>query len=220
MIKTYWEWNTDPRIHNLGTKWRWVVNFTLRLLHSRWKRSRYPLDISLGGPQSLSGGCEDDKNLLAQSVIKPRFLGHPAASQGHEYWTFTRQECTNKCELAIVSLFLSYYHLPCWKAETLNLMQGRQGPRTSDQLPFLLPSALKYRRRCILRRMQHISVHETNAINSNESETMESWDIISRKHRHVRDQEVLNKWLVSDDRYNKQHAQKDQTIKQWHCSFE
>jgi hypothetical protein len=45
----------DPRFLNLGTSWRWVVSFMLRLLYPRRKGLRYPLDRRLGGPQSRSG---------------------------------------------------------------------------------------------------------------------------------------------------------------------
>jgi hypothetical protein len=50
-----------PRILNLGTRWRWVVIFTPRLLIPR-----YSLDRGVGGPQNRSGhgpshlhGCKD-----------------------------------------------------------------------------------------------------------------------------------------------------------------
>jgi len=44
-----------PRILNLGARWRWVVSFTHRPLYPRGKNPRYPLDRTLGGPQSRSG---------------------------------------------------------------------------------------------------------------------------------------------------------------------
>jgi hypothetical protein len=44
-----------PYFLDLGTSWRWVVSFTLRLLYPRGKSPRYPLDRRLGGPQSRSG---------------------------------------------------------------------------------------------------------------------------------------------------------------------
>jgi hypothetical protein len=44
-----------------GTKWRWVVNLTLRPLYSREKIRRYPLDRRLGGPQSQYGRGSDEK---------------------------------------------------------------------------------------------------------------------------------------------------------------
>jgi len=44
-----------PCILNLGTRWRWVVSSTPRLLYPRRKSLRFPLDRSLGGPQSQFG---------------------------------------------------------------------------------------------------------------------------------------------------------------------
>ena len=48
---------------NLGTRWRWAVNFTLRLLYPR-KEPRYPMNRGLDGPRSRCGHFreqEDDK---------------------------------------------------------------------------------------------------------------------------------------------------------------
>jgi hypothetical protein len=42
-----------------------VVSFMLLPLYPWRNRPRYPLDRSLGGSQSLSGGNEDEKNLAA-----------------------------------------------------------------------------------------------------------------------------------------------------------
>jgi hypothetical protein len=43
-------------IHDLGTRWGWVVSITPRpCFYSRGKDPRYPLDRRLGGPQSRSG---------------------------------------------------------------------------------------------------------------------------------------------------------------------
>jgi len=54
-MKTYcWNGGIYPRILNLGTRWRWVVNFRPRPLYPRVKSPRYPLDRRLG-PQSRSG---------------------------------------------------------------------------------------------------------------------------------------------------------------------
>jgi hypothetical protein len=53
----------DPRILDLGTRWRWVVGFTPRPLYSRGKNTRYPLDRRLCGPQSRSGRRGEEKIL-------------------------------------------------------------------------------------------------------------------------------------------------------------
>jgi hypothetical protein len=58
---------TDVRILNLGTRWRWVVSFTRQPLYTR-----YPLDRSLGGPQSRFGHGGEENNSLPLSGIEPR----------------------------------------------------------------------------------------------------------------------------------------------------
>jgi hypothetical protein len=57
------EWKYSSTILDLGTRCKWVVSFTLLPLYSRGNRPRHPLDRKLGGPQSRSGRCEEDKNL-------------------------------------------------------------------------------------------------------------------------------------------------------------
>jgi hypothetical protein len=55
-MKTYWgSAGIDPRILNLGIRWRWVVSFTPRPLYLRGKSTRHPLDSKPGGLQSWSG---------------------------------------------------------------------------------------------------------------------------------------------------------------------
>jgi hypothetical protein len=50
--KAYWEsGGIDPRILDLGTRWRWVASFTPRSLYPQGKSPWYPLDRGLGGPQ-------------------------------------------------------------------------------------------------------------------------------------------------------------------------
>jgi hypothetical protein len=51
-----------PRILDLGTRWRWVVSFTVRPLYPQGKNPWYPLDRTLGGPQSRSGRGGEEKN--------------------------------------------------------------------------------------------------------------------------------------------------------------
>jgi hypothetical protein len=59
-MKMYWRsGDTNPRILNLGTRWRYVVSFTPRPLypHTHWIEG-------LSGPQSCSGGGGEEKNLI------------------------------------------------------------------------------------------------------------------------------------------------------------
>jgi hypothetical protein len=48
------------------------VNFKLRPLYSRGKSHRCPLDKRLGGPQSRSGRCGEETNLLSLAGIEAR----------------------------------------------------------------------------------------------------------------------------------------------------
>jgi hypothetical protein len=53
---------------HLGTRWGWVVSFTPLPLYPRGKSPRYPLDRKLGGPQSRSGRCGEEKNLALPEI--------------------------------------------------------------------------------------------------------------------------------------------------------
>jgi hypothetical protein len=52
-----------------------VMSFTLRPLYPQGKSFRYPLNNSLGGPQSRSGRCVEEINLLPSPSIEPRSHG-------------------------------------------------------------------------------------------------------------------------------------------------
>jgi hypothetical protein len=51
------KWRYSSTILNLGTRWRWVVNFTPRPLYSQGKSPRYRLGRRLGGFRIRSGSC-------------------------------------------------------------------------------------------------------------------------------------------------------------------
>jgi hypothetical protein len=55
IMKLYGDGGKAPRILNLGNSWKWVVSLTLRPLYPWGKKTWYPLDGRLGGPQSFSG---------------------------------------------------------------------------------------------------------------------------------------------------------------------
>jgi hypothetical protein len=62
-IKAYWgSGSTALPIIELGTRWRWEVSLTPRLIYPQGKRPSYPLDRRSGGPQSLSGRGGEEKN--------------------------------------------------------------------------------------------------------------------------------------------------------------
>jgi hypothetical protein len=74
------EWRYSSIILDLGTRWRRMVSFTPLPLNPRGKGSRYPLDRRPARPQSRSGHCGEEKNLLSLPGIVPRVLGRPANS--------------------------------------------------------------------------------------------------------------------------------------------
>jgi hypothetical protein len=84
----------DPRILDLGTRWRWVVNFTPRPLYP-WGRSPwYPLDRRLGGPQSLSERGGEEKNSqslpgLEHPIIQPVAQHYTTELPGSSHHTAT-----------------------------------------------------------------------------------------------------------------------------------
>jgi hypothetical protein len=59
-------------ILDLSTRLRWLVNFTPRPLYSRENSPSYPLNRRLGEPQSRSGRCGEEKNLLPLPRIESR----------------------------------------------------------------------------------------------------------------------------------------------------
>jgi hypothetical protein len=66
------EWRDSSTIFDLGTRWRWVVNFTPRPLYHREKRSLCPSDRRLDGSLSRSGRRGKEKNFLPLLGIEPR----------------------------------------------------------------------------------------------------------------------------------------------------
>jgi hypothetical protein len=74
-MKVYWgNESIAPRILDLGTRWRWVVSFTPRLLYPRGKIPGYPLDRRLGGPQCRSGRGGEEKNSQPLPGLEPPII--------------------------------------------------------------------------------------------------------------------------------------------------
>jgi len=91
---------TDPRILNLGTRWRWVVSFTPRPLCLQRKSHRYPLGMRPGGPQSRSGR---GKKSLTLPGIEP---GRPA----HNLLTMlAEQHSCNKHIINVIEINVKDY---------------------------------------------------------------------------------------------------------------
>jgi hypothetical protein len=71
-MKTYWaSGGIAPRFLDLGTRWRWVVSFTLRPLYRQGKSLWYPLGRRLSGTQSRSGRGGEEKNSQPPPGIEP-----------------------------------------------------------------------------------------------------------------------------------------------------
>jgi hypothetical protein len=84
-----------PRILDLGTRWRWVVSFTPRLLYPQGKSPWYPLGRRLGGAQ----------NRWREKFPAPagnRSSDHPARSPALYHW-------------AIPAPVLEYYPAVTWR---------------------------------------------------------------------------------------------------------
>ena len=77
---------TAPLILNLGTTWRWSTSSPCRLTPR--KEPRYPPKKWLGGPQSRSGRCGEQKNILPLPGLEPR--NSPAHSWGYQSTMKTR----------------------------------------------------------------------------------------------------------------------------------
>jgi hypothetical protein len=74
-MKAYWRsGGIAPSIIDLGTRWRWVVSFTHRLLYPQGKSPWYSLDRTLGGPQSRSGRGDEEKNSQPLPWLEPPII--------------------------------------------------------------------------------------------------------------------------------------------------
>jgi len=94
-----------PHIHDLGTKWRWVVSFTIRKLYPQGKSPWYPLDRKLCGPQNQSGhSCQERKS---QPLLGLKHLIIQSAAQ--RYTTELSQIHLSDCGNKIFHWCLLYY---------------------------------------------------------------------------------------------------------------
>jgi hypothetical protein len=88
-LKTWWgSGGIAPYILDLGTTWRWVVNFTPRPLYPQGNSPFYPLDRRLGGPQSRSEHDGEKKNCQPLPDSNPRLstLGKYPLRFLYLYW--------------------------------------------------------------------------------------------------------------------------------------
>jgi len=64
------------RVMNLCSRWKCVVNFTIRPLYPATAETLVRIEREAGWPQNHSRCFGEEKNLVLRP-IKPRFLGHP-----------------------------------------------------------------------------------------------------------------------------------------------
>ena len=72
-----------PLVLNLVTRWRFMVGLTPWSVYSRGKCPSYPLNCSLGGPQSQSGSFGEETTLLPL----PRLQALPPSCSAHSLVT-------------------------------------------------------------------------------------------------------------------------------------
>jgi hypothetical protein len=119
----YWGSGTvAPRILDLGSRWRWVVSFTPRLLYPQGKRPWYPLDRRLGGAQSRSGHGDEKFSAFAGT----RIPDHPVRSPALYHWAIPAP-----VYVTLPNMNLSEYKGMCsrpWKWTHLEYMSSRVPP--------------------------------------------------------------------------------------------
>jgi hypothetical protein len=74
-MKLYWgSEGIASGILEVGTRWRWVFNFTLRPLYPQIKSPWYPLHRRLGVPQSCSGCGGEEKDSEPLPIVEPLII--------------------------------------------------------------------------------------------------------------------------------------------------
>jgi hypothetical protein len=63
-----------PRVLDLGTKWRWVISFTVQPLYPEGKSFWCPLNRRLGGLQTRSGRGGEEKNSQPLPGLEPPII--------------------------------------------------------------------------------------------------------------------------------------------------
>jgi len=66
------EWGYSTTCFNLGDRWRWEFSFMPRPLYTQGKSPWYPLDRSLGWPQSRCRRGGEEKQYLRLPGIELR----------------------------------------------------------------------------------------------------------------------------------------------------
>jgi hypothetical protein len=108
------DWRYSFIILNLGTRWRWVVSFTLRPLYSQGNSPRYPLYERLDGALSSSGCYGKKKTLVPAGNRTPTV--QPLACR-YTDWSIPalcRRYATTKNSQNYSGTFSVYYGWAVW----------------------------------------------------------------------------------------------------------
>jgi hypothetical protein len=104
------EWMHRSTFLDLGISWRWVVRFTQRPLYPQGKSPRYRLDRRLGGPQSRSGRCGEEKILDPAGTRTPTpWVIQPVASRYTESTRNNNKIDTQLRRLPVFSSLVSWW---------------------------------------------------------------------------------------------------------------
>jgi hypothetical protein len=96
----------------LGTRWRWVVSFTLRPLQSRWSNRRYPL----GGPRT---GLETVKKIKISCHCRESNLGHKRLVYRYTDWANPARVITSNIDVMCFQSTCISICCSCFKQESL-----------------------------------------------------------------------------------------------------
>jgi hypothetical protein len=134
------EWRYGSTFLDLCTRWGWVTNITPLPLYVLGKSPQYPLIRRLGGPQSRSGRCGEEKN--------PALSGIESGSSSPTLYRLSYPESWGrKCSacyfLVSVALFMFMYAAD-YKAWTMEYHSTRstldETSETSDTSIFTVDS--------------------------------------------------------------------------------
>jgi hypothetical protein len=127
---------------DFDTRCRWVVSFTFRQIYPQGRSHSYPLDRSLGGPQSLSGSSGEEKNHASSENRSSDFetVAHSYTDCGVVIWKARMWKNDIECDVATIDTYqvLKPHHLRiCSSSHELSL--GSPAFQLSGSHSFLPP---------------------------------------------------------------------------------
>jgi hypothetical protein len=132
----------DPHFLDLGTSWRWVVNFTRRPLYPRGKSPRYPLDRRLGGPQSRSGRFgEENISWPYRDLNSDPWVVQPVASRYADYAIPAPNYLPGRSKWSPTRRPQKLHVLPAWLTGTLKMEAVFSSEKTYQTIRYYIPEA-------------------------------------------------------------------------------